>query len=59
MSGTCGAQQGEEHCACPRFLKGNMKERNHMECLGTDMKRLKWVLQKLDGGCGPESSISR
>jgi hypothetical protein len=37
----------------PRFLQGNTKERDHMEYLGTDVKRLKWILQKQDGGCGP------
>jgi hypothetical protein len=36
-----------------------MKEKNHMEYLRTDMKRLKWILQKQDKGCGPVSSISR
>jgi hypothetical protein len=39
----------------PRFLQGNMKETDHMEYLGTDVKRLKWILQKQDGGCGPQS----
>jgi hypothetical protein len=30
-----------------------------MEYLGTDVKRLKWILQEQDGGCGLESSVSR
>jgi len=58
MSATYGVQQGEEHCTQGSYRE-IWRKKDHMEYLGTDVRRLKRILQKQDGGCGPESSISR
>jgi len=51
--------RSREKSTATRVLTGKYGGKRPRGISKTDVKGLKWILHKQDGGCGPESSISR
>jgi hypothetical protein len=55
MGGACSTYGREVHVAYRRFWWGNLRERDHLEDAGADVRIiLRWIFTQWDGRHGPD-----